>query len=69
MGNKGICIEIDEKLKKKFHVKCLLNNVTQKEIITQWIEAWVYGKKLVSNVKITPYIKKSTKGVKITKRR
>ena len=67
MANRAIYFDTDEKLRKKFQVKCLLNGVSQKEVLEGFVKEYVYGRRPKKSVSVQPVIRRGMKGVAIKK--
>ena len=43
--NKGIYFDLDERLRKKFRIKCAKEGFTQKEVMTKLVVEWLARRK------------------------
>lgn len=67
MATKGIYIDEDEKVKKDYRTKLMLNGLTMVKHLRQFIREYTYGKKKAKKMMVKP-IAGRIKGVKITKK-
>jgi len=63
MVNKPIYFDIDEKIKKKFQLKLMLNGISMVEYLTRCVREYVYGKQ-----KANKLIARRVNSVKNTRR-
>lgn len=65
MPTKAIYFDIDEKTKKKFMLKCMLNGTTQRAVLENFVKSYTKGMRKPMRIRVRPYIKKGVRGVKV----